>query len=238
MTKNQQWLHYYNQTALSAKWSLFFDAGYRWENVFQESAQYIARAAIGYTIRPEVRISSGLAHFGFYSSAKIGKVEWRPYQEIVFSTKFHTIGLSHRYRLEERFFKAVDDGKIQTPNTFNFRFRYAVMVNIPLFKLSKEKKDKIFLITLGDELFINAGKGNVHSIFDQNRIIVSPTFQLSEQLALSVTWNSQFAASSTQANYVHTNVVWLQIRHKFDLKPKTEGSTSTMSQQKLRRHTG
>lgn len=217
---NQQWLQYYNQTKLNDKWTLLFDGGYRLKYGFQESSQYIVRAAIGYNINSDIRISSGLAHLGFYSSDKINKVEFRPYQEMTVNNKFNKIGLVHRYRMEERFFNPVTNGEIQTPNTFNFRFRYSLMLSIPLFKLSKAKTDKEFLINFGDEIFINAGKNVVNNIFDQNRFIVSPSFRLNENLTLSLTWNSQFASTSSQAIFNYTNVFWLQIKHKLNIRKK------------------
>jgi hypothetical protein len=216
----QQWFQYYNQTKLNDKWTLLFDAGYRWKDGFQESSQYIVRAGVGYNINANIRISSGLAHLGFYSSDKLNKVEFRPYQEVLVHNKFNKIGLVHRYRIEERFFNPVTNGEIQTPNTFNFRFRYSLMVSIPLFKLSKVKKDKVFLINIGDEIFLHAGKSVVNNVFDQNRFIVSPTFKLDESSTLSLTWNSQFASTASQAVFNNTNVFWLQIKHELDFSKK------------------
>ena len=217
---NQIWLQYYNETQLNDKWTLFSDGGYRWKEGFEESTQYIVRAAIGYAIAPDIRTSSGFAHLGFYSSGKISKVEFRPYQEITFKNKYNNLSLNHRFRIEERFFNAVAHGEIQTPNTFNFRFRYALMVSIPLFKLSSENPDSIFLLNIGDEVLINAGKNIINNVFDQNRIIVCPTFNLNKQLALSLTYSSQFASTTTPGNYAHTNVFWVQVKHKLNLKMK------------------
>jgi hypothetical protein len=218
VNSNQQWFQYYNQTKLSDKWTLLVDGGFRWKEGFQESSQFIVRAAMGYSLTSNIQISSGLAHLGFYSSDKISKVEFRPYQEITVKNKFNKIDLNHRYRVEERFFKSVDNGVIQSPNTFNFRFRYSLMLSIPLFQLSKEKPEKVFILNIGDEIFVNAGSDIVDNVFDQNRFIISPTFKLSDQLSISSTWNSQFASTSTPSRYTYTNVIWLQIKHKLNFK--------------------
>jgi len=217
---NQQWLQYYNETKLNDRWTLLFDGGYRWKDGFQESSQYIVRAGIGYNINSDIRVSSGLAHLGFYSSDDLKIVEFRPYQEILVKNQFSKIGLNHRFRIEERFFNPVTNRGTQTPNTFNFRFRYSFMVSIPLFRLSKVKTDKLFLINIGDEIFINAGKRVVNNVFGQNRFIVSPSFRLNESVTLSLTWNSQFTSTSSQATFNYTNVYWLQIKHKLDIRKK------------------
>lgn len=222
---NQQWLQYYNQTKLGNNWTWLSDGGYRWKDGFQKSSQYLVRTAIGYMINPHIRISSGFAHLGFFSKGNLNKMEFRPYQELHLKNKISKIELSHRYRIEERFFNPVIDGEIQTPNEFNFRFRYSIMVSIPLFKLSKEKTDKVFLLNIGDEIFINAGNDIVYNVFDQNRFIISPTFKLNEQVTFSLTWNSQFAGTTTQGSFVNTNVIWIQVKHKLNLTSKKQNVT-------------
>lgn len=217
---NQQWLHYYNQIQLSDKWTWLSDGGYRWKGGFDENFQYVLRTAIGYAISPAIRISTGFAHLGFYSSGKIDRVEFRPYQELLVINKFNKVGLNHRYRIEERFFNPVINGQIQTSNSFNFRFRYSLIVNIPLFNLSKDRPEMVFMVNIGDEIFINAGNNIVNRVFDQNRLVFSPTFKLSERLTVSLTWNSQFAGTSTQARFVYTNVFWFQVSQKIVLKKK------------------
>ncbi|MFO7880621.1 MAG: DUF2490 domain-containing protein [Bacteroidales bacterium] len=217
---NQQWFQYYNQTKLNNNLTLLYDGSYRWKDRFQKKSQYLIRAAIGYNINSDIQISSGIAHLGFYFSDKLITVEFRPYQEILVKNKFNKIGMNHRYRIEERFFYPVDNGEIQKLGTFNFRFRYAFMFSIPLFKLSKTKTDKAFLLNIGDEIFINAGKEVVNGIFDQNRIIVSPTFKLNESLSLSLTWNSQFASTQSQDIFNYTNVYWFQIKHNLKIGKK------------------
>ncbi|PKQ46009.1 DUF2490 domain-containing protein [Confluentibacter flavum] len=99
----------------------------------------------------------------------------------------------------------------------NFRFRYSFAVNFTLFKLSKTNPESLFLLRINDEIFINAGKETLNKIFDQNRFVVSPTFQLNNSLSISPTWNSQYASTSTSGHYRQTNVFWLQVRHNLDL---------------------
>lgn len=221
-TENQQWLQYYNQIQLSDKWTWLSDAGYRWKGGFEEHSQYVIRTGIAYAINAAIRISSGFAHLGFYSSDKIDRVEFRPYQELLVINKFNKVGLNHRYRIEERFFNPVIDGQIQTPNSFNFRFRYSLMVSIPLFNLSKDRPEKVFIVNIGDEIFLNAGNSIIDRVFDQNRLIISPTFKLSDRLILSLTWNNQFKSTSTKARFIHTNVFWFQVNQKLILKEERE----------------
>ena len=78
------------------------------------------------------------------------------------------------------------------------------------------------VLNVGDEVFFNAGKNIVYNIFDQNRILVSPTVQFNKNFAVSLTYNYQFAATSTAATFNRTNVVWLQVKQKFNAQHKKQ----------------
>src|SRR3954468_5610299 len=213
---NQQWLQYYAQIRLSDKWTLLPDAGYRWANNFDVSSQYLIRVGLNYTLNSNIQAGAGFAHFGFYTSGKVSKVEFRPYEELGIKSKLGNIDINNRVRIEERFFNPVVDGKITGPGTFNFRFRYSLIAGIPLFNLSKKDTDKKVLLSIGDEVFINAGKPIVYNVFDQNRLLISPTVQFSKNFSVALTYNRQFAATNTAAIYNQTNVIWLQVRQKFN----------------------
>ena len=216
-TGGQQWFQYYNQAKLNEKWALLSDFGYRWKDGFQENSQYIIRTSIGYSFSPSVSISLGFAHLGNFIANKVSVFELRPYQEIAFKNNFNKTEITNRFRVEERFINYDHDGNFQLPNSFNFRFRYSVMIGIPLFKLSKENENRMFLLYIGNEIFIHATKNSVNNIFDQNRIIFSPSLKLNEHVMLSLTWNSMYASTSLQNTYKHTNVIWFQVKHKLNI---------------------
>lgn len=213
--ENQQWLQYYTESKLNNNWAVLADASYRWRHTFDEKSQYIVRAGLGYTIKPNLKVSAGFAYSNFYTQDTLNRFEYRPHQEIVY-TSGKNVKFNQRIRVEERFFNTIND-----PNsTFNFRFRYSFAVSIPLFKLSKNNPESLFLIRLSDEIFINAGKEAPTKTFDQNRFMVSPTFQLNKNFSISPTWNSQYASTATSGDYRQTHVFWLQVRHNFDFSKK------------------
>jgi hypothetical protein len=213
---NQQWLQYYAQIKLSDKWILLADGGYRMANNFQNSYQYLIRAGLNYVLNPNIQVGVGFAHFATFSNGKISRDEFRPYEELGIRSKLSNIDINNRIRIEERFFDPVENGHIKGPGTFNFRFRYSLMAGIPLFNLAKTDKDKKILLNVGDEVFLNAGKKIVYNVFDQNRFLISPTIQFSKNFSVSFTYNNQFAATNVAATYNQTNVVWIQVRQKFN----------------------
>lgn len=216
--ENQQWIQYYNQLKLSEKWSLLTDGGFRWKNDLKENSQYIIRTAANYKLNSTMSVSAGLAHLGFYdNSGNVNRVEFRPYQEYTISNAYKPISIQHRFRLEERIFYPVIDGKMQSDSDFNFRFRYRLLFNIPIFKLSSTDATKNVALSLGDEIMINAGNEIVNTIFDQNRILIGSVVTFDKNLSASIIYNNQFASTKTAGTYNHTNVIWLGITHKINV---------------------
>src|SRR5690606_6903398 len=155
------------------------DTGFRWKDGFAENSQFLIRTSLGYSLNQNLRAGAGVAYFGHYSQDTLNRVEYRPHQELQFKSVYNKIKFSQRLRIEERFFNPLNNPN----NNFNFRFRYSFIVSVPIFKLSKNNPDSMFLLNVGDEIFINAGKERPTQTFDQNRFVVSPTFQLNKSLS-------------------------------------------------------
>ncbi len=217
-TGNQQWIQYYNQSQLHEKWSLVTDGGFRTRNNFDEKSQYLVRTGLQYDLSPNLSITAGLGHLGFYSDGSKSRSEFRPYQELVLKNKFICLSLAHRYRVEERFFRNILPDNSKT-NSFNFRFRYRLLVNIPLWQSNKNPNKELSL-NVGDEIFIHAGKDIVFNVFNQNRLLIGPAYQLNKKLAFSLTYNRQFSASNAPRQYQNNNIIWLGINHKMSFISK------------------
>lgn len=212
--ENQQWVHYYGQAKLSKTWTWLYDGGYRWKDQFDARSQYIIRAAASYKINDRMSVSAGFANLGNYTADKISKTEFRPHQDITIKDALGKVTINHRYRVEQRMFHPVVDGNIGASSEFSWRFRYALTATFPV--IVQEGSSRGFYMTLSNELFLMAGKDITYNIFDQNRIMISPTYQHSSNLSVALTYNNQFAGTTKAGAYKHVNVLWLQIRHKVD----------------------
>jgi len=218
---NQQWIQYYSTFQISELVALQGDVGYRWKDALRERSQYIVRLGAVYRLNAMFQLGGGFAHLGTYDMDGISRVEFRPYQDISMKHGPDKAGLTHRFRVEERFTNPVIDRHIEGSNTFSFRFRYALNASIPLFGLSKNNPDYRFVLNIGDELFLNSGKSIVTNVFDQNRMTVSPTVQWSKNFSVSLTWSNQFASTQTPDTYLRTRTFWLQIRQRFTCRQKS-----------------
>lgn len=217
---NQQWIQYYGQANLATRWNVLADGGYRVEDNFSKRYQYIARVAMAYHLNSMVTLSGGFANLGVYSSSLLSKEEFRPFEELGIHQKSGNWNLAHRFRVEQRFVNSVVQRRIVHPGSFSFRFRYSFMTTIPLLRISTLHPEKRIDLNLGDEIFVNAGKNVVYNVFDQNRILISPALHLNSHLAVALTWNNQFASTTTQGAYIHTEVFWLQIKQDFNFMRK------------------
>ncbi len=212
---NRQWVHYYNQTKVAEKWAIQLDGGYRWENDFLEASQYLVRIAGGYKIASGLTLAAGFGYWGSYTNSKITVDEWRPHQELRYKRASSKLGISSRIRLEQRFIEANDNNDRQF-SRFNWRFRYYIGISVPV-KQFAGTQDRALRFLIGDELFINAGKEIVYNIFDQNRLLIGPEFQLNRNLAFSLIYQGRFSALNLPSQYTYYHILWFAIRHKLDL---------------------
>jgi hypothetical protein len=169
-----------------------------------------------YRITTALLAGGGIAYSVIFGPDGVNQVEFRPFQELSFKNEFRYFDLTQRLRVEERFFNPVEDGRIQTPNRFNFRFRYALSANVPLFCLSQKKPDKSVAITIGDEIMLNTGESIITNIFDQNRFFIGPTLKWNKHFSSTLLWSRQFGSSAEPSAYRRTNVLWLQLRHQLN----------------------
>ncbi len=220
LKSNQEWFQYYGQVKLDEHWSIQADAGFRWLADFKEPSQYIIRAGAKYALDEKIGLATGFAFLGGYSMGSLNRLEYRPYQEFSLSNKILNFSADQRFRIEERFLKSLANASEIEKNTFGLRLRYSLIFGTCLFSLSKSNPEQKMMLFFGDEVFLQFGKDANKTIFDQNRIIISPTLQLGKDLAISFTYNNQYSSTITPDMFNHTHVFWLQVRHKLSVIKK------------------
>ncbi|EJG03194.1 DUF2490 domain-containing protein [Flavobacterium sp. F52] len=219
--QNQQWIEYAASLKMNEQYSILVDGGYRWIDNYITGKMYYIRAGVSYSLSENVSVHAGFAHVGyFFDNDNLSQIEHRPYQELSIQNKVHKIGIFQRFRVEERFFEPMSSEYRRPYNWFNWRFRYMIMFNIPLFAFSKEHPEYRMSLGIGDELLLNAGKNINFNQFDQNRFLISPTFHFGKNLSVAVTWSNQYSSTFTQNRFIHAQVFWLQVQQKFDFSNK------------------
>ena len=212
---SQQWIQYYNTTQLNDKWSLGVDGGMRYKE--WNKYEYIARIGLYYQFPSKIKVGGGVVTTGKYTGNDVTRKEFRTYQEVTTSWKQNKVTINHRFRFEQRSFVNTPTDLPVTHN-FNFRLRYQIGFNIPLFTLSKENTYKKISLVVSDEIFINAGKQIIYNYVDHNRLVVGPAWQVSKSLAVAISYMSQFSQKTSSGLVSLDDVVWVTIRHNLSLK--------------------
>jgi hypothetical protein len=203
---NQQWSQYYSTIKVSKKWSVISDYAFRWRDNFENKNQFVLRAGMGYQANSNILISPGIAYIGYYSNDNLNRLEVRPHQDFIIKHKYGILKTAHRFRFEERFIHNTDSGA----DSFVFRLRYRIMLNLPIIK------DKLSF-NLGDEIFANIGNDIVYNVFNKNRLITGFSYKANNSISVSMNYNNQFGAKNSAAQYQQDHVIWLGVKHKIDL---------------------
>ena len=204
---NQQWSQYYNTIKVSEKWSIISDYAFRWRDSFENKNQFVIRAGMGYQVNSNILISPGIAYVGYYKNNSLSKLEIRPHQDFIIKHKYGKLKMAHRFRFEERFVHNKSDDS----DSFVFRLRYRIMLNLPIIK-------NILSFNIGDEIFANIGNDIVYNVFSKNRLITGFSYKANDNLSVSMLYNNQFGAKNNPGIYQQDQVVWLGIKHKVDLR--------------------
>jgi len=181
------WLIYIGSKQLDEKWNLHHEVQYRNYNAIGDLEQLLLRTGLGYNL---TSTSNLLLGYGYILSEnyidetddKVSVNEHRIFQQLITKQKLGKVGLSHRYRFEQRF---VEDD-------FKMRFRYFLGVNIPL--QNNEDGDNSLYLSAYNEIFLNTES----SIFDRNRVYGGLGYKFSKTLRMELGYMNQFFETSSR----------------------------------------
>ena len=182
------WFVYFGNQKINDKWNIQSDFQYRDYQFFGQRNQFLARAGLGYNLKPQNHnLLLGYAYIATDSydefDLKIStKVENRIYQQYLFKNKIGSNKFTHRFRLEERFF----------PNEFGLRGRYFISIQKPLGN-KKGAKNNTYLSSY-NELFLNLNEIQ----FDRNRLYAGLGIGINESIRVETGYMIQAQKNSTR----------------------------------------
>lgn len=179
------WLIYIGNKKLNNKWNIHNEVQYRNYNAVGDLEQLLLRTGLGYNITENNNILLG---YGYILSEnyigetedKVSVNEHRVFQQFTTKHKVGKIGLSYRYRFEQRF---VEDD-------FKMRLRYFLGVKVPL-QYRKDEKNPLYF-SVYNEVFLNMES----SVFDRNRVYAGLGYTFSKALRLELGYMNQFFETS------------------------------------------
>lgn len=182
------WLIYVGNKSLNNGFNIHNEVQYRNHNTIGDLEQLLIRTGLGYNLTEDKH--NLLLGYGYILSKnyinetddKVSVEEHRIFQQFTTIQSIGKIGLSHRYRLEERFIES----------DFKMRFRYFLGLKIPL--QNKENEINSFYLSAYNEIFLN----NNPSVFDRNRVYGGLGYQLSKVLKFELGYMNQIFENSSR----------------------------------------
>lgn len=167
------WLMYFGTNKISEDFSIHTEIQYRNHTITPNNIeQLLIRTGLNYHFSTKASVTAGYAFipsYDFESEQKSPETEeHRIWQQFILSNNLGNIKFEHRYRLEQRWVN----------KDYRNRFRYRIMVFIPLYK-SLNEKGNLFL-GVYDEIFVN-GK---EPFFDRNRLYGALGYQVSKNASI------------------------------------------------------
>ncbi|WP_290699025.1 DUF2490 domain-containing protein [Lacinutrix sp.] len=180
------WLIYIGNKKLNNGWSIHNEVQYRNYDAIGDLEQLLLRTGIGYNLTENN--NNLLLGYGYILSEnyigetdeKVSVNEHRIFQQFTTKQKIGKVGLSHRYRFEQRF---VEDD-------FRMRLRYFLGINIPL-QYKEDGKNPLYLSAY-NEIFLNTES----SVFDRNRVYGGLGYKFSNALRMELGYMNQFFENS------------------------------------------
>ena len=182
------WFVYFGNQKINDKWNIQSDFQYRDYRFLGQRNQFLARAGLGYNLKPQNHnLLLGYAYiatdaYDEFDNNTSTKIEHRIYQQYLYKNKVGANSLTHRFRLEERFF----------PNEFGLRARYFISVQKPLGSKTIAKGNTY--LSAYNELFVDIKDPK----FDRNRLYGGLGYGITESLRIETGYMIQAQKNITR----------------------------------------
>ncbi len=176
------WLIYIGSKKLNKKWNIHNEVQYRNYDAIGDLEQLLLRTGLGYTFnegKNNVLLGYGYILSENYvgnSDEKVSVNEHRIFQQFISKQNIGSVGLSHRYRFEQRFVES----------DFKMRFRYFLAFKVP-FKTKEKENSKLYLSAY-NEIFLNT----TSSVFDRNRVYGGLGYTINKNIRVEAGYMNQF----------------------------------------------
>ena len=182
------WFVYFGNQKINDKWNIQSDFQYRDYRFLGQRNQFLARAGLGYNLKPQNHnLLLGYAYiatdaYDEFDNNTSTKIEHRIYQQYLYKNKIGANSLTHRFRLEERFF----------PNEFDLRARYFISLQKPLGSKTIAKGNTY--LSAYNELFVDINDPK----FDRNRLYGGLGYGITESLRIETGYMIQAQKNITR----------------------------------------
>lgn len=219
--QQQSWAGYLNQTRLSKRWGIWLDLHTRRTGQFLDRwSMHVVRPGLIYYPSDQTRLVAGYAYARLYAQTTPAPIrtEHRPWQQFSVDNRYGRLATTQRVRVEERFIQRTNGMEVLDSYSFTMRFRYMLTLQLPLCRPGAGPH--VPMLTVQDELMVNAGSQVVYNTFDQNRLFVGVTYPFSKTLSVQAGYMNQFQQLASGNAFVSNHIARVFLIHNLDLREK------------------
>lgn len=216
---NDIWFLIHGNYEVSDKMGFDSEAHFRLADYGNQKQQILLRPSIYYNLNERVKFFVGYTYINTYpygeQPSKGRTPENNIWVQALISQKIGKIGLSHRYRLEQRWVGQLalsSHGYEVVDNIHKNRFRYRLTAKFRI------PTDERFYFTVFDELWINYGKSTGISYFDQNWLFGGFGLYLNKGTAIELAYMWQFIEKPDGIRKESNNTIQLSLHYNIPIK--------------------
>ncbi|MEJ8801545.1 DUF2490 domain-containing protein [Pontibacter sp. H249] len=210
------WYMYFGDHALSDKWGLHTELQIRRYNYLSDPQQLLIRTGANYNLTENTMFTLG---YGFIETYPYGEfpaaddfLEHRIYQQLQLKGNLSRLGLTHRYRLEQRW--------VQSPVTSDYtylnRARYMLRATLPLVGSTTEAKEPY--LAAYDEIFVGFGNNIQRNIFDQNRAYLALGYKINDAASVEVGYLNHIVQKANGVVFEHNHTLQVGLTYNIDFR--------------------
>jgi len=220
-TDEHSWFGFLNQTRISNRWGVWFDGHLRFkDNYVGAPSQGIVRAGPIFYLTNDVRLTAAYAYIHTFQAPghdNFGLNEHRPWQQVMWYSRWPLARLTQSVRLEEQFKQYLaKENELAEGYKFNWRIRYNFVLFLPLTK--KRFEPGGLQLVANNEVFVNFGKNIVFNHFDQNRFFAGLAYQVNPNAQLHAGYMNLFQQLGSGNQFRNIHAIRLFYFHNFDLR--------------------
>jgi hypothetical protein len=218
------WTRITNTLVIDSHWYVYAEADNR---VFLDpvaESQALFRLMGRYVLNPNIEFGlGGVSSLGFPNDPKASPrlliPEWRACVDMTFRQKFgKVVSVAHRYVFENRFTHNATSKDLTDGYKYSARFRYRAQFDFLLWK----KKNQSLKFILSDEIMLQAGKGIVYNVFDQNRAYAALNYEPLKWLAFEAGYLNLFQQRSTGKDFYNRHIFRFSVFTKIFIHSKNK----------------
>ena len=217
ITEEKIFFGYFNQIRITNKIGIWSDFHFRTvDQFYKKPFQSFARIGLTTFFTDALRFTAGYCYAYNFSSVNYsnGKIEHRPWQQLLFKNEYKGVQILQYIRLEQRFTKILGIKHQEFENSN--RIRFSLMALVP-FNKNGITPQKLFVV-LHNELFINLGKKIVYNVFDQNRFFLGLGYQINNHNSVHLGYMNLFQQNDKPNSFVDNNCIRLFFYQTLDLR--------------------